>query len=379
MGRSPPPPRTYTRARAHPGLLDVLCVNHGQPNALYLNGGKGAFHDITGGPLTSASACPSTASVAADLNADGLADLALFDAGDCMPEVLLRAPVHSFYRRVRNELTEDGGSTEMSLALDADGDGIVDVLDLNAASTPNALFAGDGEGGFARLDGGSLTDADVTSKIKMRDGSAVALDCDQDGDVDVFLSSANDAHAPRRYFERRILSRHAMQLHVNDGAGRFELRVAEDYLLGHDDAAPWLLRDNDDFAHKVVHAIALDANADGREDIFIVRKYFRNSLLVNEGNCTFTERFVDGTINSPEHAHAVALDIENDGDTDVFVVGFGFNNMVRPLARPTGTHSRLRRPATDGHGYGQPRAPDARTDRTFGPCAPPDPTGRQST
>ena len=129
----------------------------------------------------------------------------------------------------------------------------------------------------------------------------------------------------------------SMQLHINvNGTGIFERRSVDDFLQAtpsSDDqnatSSAWLKYDGDNFAYRIVNTLTFDANNDGLVDIFLVRKYFRNSLLINTGGCTFIEQYVDGTINSPEHAHAVALDVEQDGDLDVFIVGFGFNNMVR--------------------------------------------------
>ena len=308
------------------GKMDLLGLNRGQANSLHLNDGKGRFHRVTGGPLT-AKGCSGSTIVFVDLNGDALSDIFIGDSdGVCAPELYINSPINSFFQPVN--APESQSSTQISLAFDVDGDGIIDIVDFNGENTPNALFKGNGDAQFTSIDGGSLTNGDVTTNIKLDDSNAVAFDCDQDGDNDVFVSSKLVYHDSIPSSELPIHRHHSLQLHVNDGTGNFTWRTMEDFLIGYDTASEsWLQVDNDDFAHKIVHLLALDANNDGNTDLFIVRRYFRNSLLINRGNCTFTEHYVDGTENSPEHAYAVALDIENDGDDDLFVVGFGLNNM----------------------------------------------------
>ena len=167
----------------------MVSVNFQQANTVHLNEGNGRFVALDRGPLTESS-CKSSCAVFDDLSNDGKIDLFIGDEGNCLPELFLKAPMNSIFQSMeQNAATSSHSFTELALAFDADGDGIDDILDLNAENTPNMLFKGDGDGGFEQMHAGSLTEEDVISTAKMNDASGVVLDCDNDGDLDVFLSS----------------------------------------------------------------------------------------------------------------------------------------------------------------------------------------------
>lgn len=145
----------------------MVSVNFQQANTVHLNEGNGRFVALDRGPLTESS-CKSSCAVFDDLSNDGKIDLFIGDEGNCLPELFLKAPMNSIFQSMeQNAATSSHSFTELALAFDADGDGIDDILDLNAENTPNMLFKGDGDGGFEQMHAGSLTEEDVISTAKI--------------------------------------------------------------------------------------------------------------------------------------------------------------------------------------------------------------------
>jgi hypothetical protein len=127
-------------------------------------------------------------------------------------------------------------------------------------------------------------------------GGAAIEDIDNDGLLDVVLSSV-DSCAPLRYYH-----------HERDGSFRDLTAAAHlsDQLGG-------------------INLTATDYNNDGRIDLFVMRGGWefpmRNSLLRNDGNGTFTDVTRESGLSSGLYrTHSAAwADFDNDGWVDVFV------------------------------------------------------------
>ena len=64
----------------------------------------------------------------------------------------------------------------------------------------------------------------------------------------------------------------------------------------------------------------VDLNQDGWDDIYVMRRWGPNQLLVNQKNGTFSEEAEKYGLAIDGHCTcALFLDFDNDGDQDVFI------------------------------------------------------------
>ncbi|MBM4014616.1 MAG: CRTAC1 family protein [Planctomycetes bacterium] len=129
-------------------------------------------------------------------------------------------------------------------------------------------------------------------------GGSVAEDFDNDGDIDLMLTSYG-ADGQLEYFRQE--------------GGRFERRTEEAGLLG---------------IVGGLNAIQADYDNDGFTDLFIPRGAWLgklglqpDSLLHNNGDGTFTDRAFDAGLAGRDFPNmtAVFVDVDNDGDLDLYV------------------------------------------------------------
>ncbi|MBJ94025.1 MAG: hypothetical protein CMP23_06045 [Rickettsiales bacterium] len=140
-------------------------------------------------------------------------------------------------------------------------------------------------------------------------GGMAALDCDLDGDLDLFFTVSDGPDL----------------LYLNDGLGHFTLSQEFEYssATGISTAAS-----------------QADVDNDGDPDLLILRQHASNPLLINDGNCNFEDRGEQSGL-SDEHRslHASWIDIDNDGWLDLYVTNWagaeaGGEVGVPPQAQP---------------------------------------------
>ena len=133
-------------------------------------------------------------------------------------------------------------------------------------------------------------------------GGAAALDCDGDGDADLYVTTGV---GPNR-------------LYRNDGGLFTDLNDAS---VGY----PELLSTG---------ASTADYDDDGDPDLFLTVQFDDNRLLRNDGDCQFTDVTGAAGITSPWRSlHSYWIDIERDGDLDLYIA-----NWADPL--PEGSDGR---------------------------------------
>ena len=186
---------------------------------------------------------------------------------------------------------------------DINGDNIEDFYIGGAANQSGAIYLGQANGKFKKLNTASIT-KDKASE----DMDALFFDADQDGDQDLYVVSGGNEFPE---------SHPALQdrLYINDGNGNFS-------------KAPSNLPKLYTSGSKVV---SLDADLDGDLDLFVAgrmqpRKYpnpERSALLINEGG-----KFKDKTLSLGKEllkpgiiTAAVAKDIDGDKRTDLILAG----------------------------------------------------------
>jgi len=120
-------------------------------------------------------------------------------------------------------------------------------------------------------------------------GGMAALDCDQDGDVDLFFTVADGADL----------------LYLNDGRGHFS--VAAEFLDGPGAGAS-------------TAASQADFDNDGDPDLLVLRQHTHNQLLVNDGSCNFEDRTEQAGLGDEHRSlHASWIDLDRDGWLDLYL------------------------------------------------------------
>lgn len=189
------------------------------------------------------------------------------------------------------EVVSLAASTSSATWIDFDNDGDVDLfLTTDDPAAPNLLFANQ-NGTLVRVDAGALTSDSGVSV------AATWGDYDNDGDADVFV--ANDQG--QNNF-----------LYKNNGDGTFEAVVGGPVVSdgGFSVAASWA-----------------DADNDGDLDLFVANRTGRNFLYQNNGTAgdsaqigTFTRVLTSAVATDVMPSFACNwIDFDNDGDVDLFV------------------------------------------------------------
>ncbi|MEE2828374.1 MAG: CRTAC1 family protein [Myxococcota bacterium] len=149
-------------------------------------------------------------------------------------------------------------------------------------------------------------------------GGMAAMDCDGDGDIDLFFT----------------VSLGEDRLYRNLGDGRFE-EVS--------DALPELTGVS-------TAATAADFDNDGDPDLLVLSQHSSNALLVNQGDC----RFEDGTeeaglTGSSRSVHASWVDLDRDGWLDLYVTNWAEPSPDGPVGlAPVAQADRFWRSRGDG-------------------------------
>lgn len=260
-----------------------------------------------------------------DMDNDGDLDVYILDGGS-----LDGSPAPDAYNRLfRNEgdgtftdITEASGDAAhrgyaMGIATgDYDNDGLTDLYITNVG--PNALLRNLGNGRFE----------DVTEEAGVgHDGwgtSAMFVDYDADGDLDIFFSNYvfwsaeneiqcySDTGIPTYCSPNSYNAPAPDTLYRNDGDGTFTDVTSEAGL-------------NTAFGNGL-GVVALDYNGDHLIDLFVANDQLRNQLWKNNGDGTFTDVAFETGVALDNNGVAKAgmgtdaTDVDRDGDEDLLVV-----------------------------------------------------------
>ncbi|WP_282080961.1 VCBS repeat-containing protein [Aquimarina algiphila] len=336
------------------GLSDIYLTSNMGKNKLYLNKGNFVFEDISESSGVSGNRSWSTGVVLVDINADGLLDIYVCNAGnvkgdDQKNELFINngpstsSETITFTERASEYNLADSGFTTHTAFFDYDLDGDLDAYILNNSFIPvNSLgysdkrevrsedwnlpemFKGGGDK-LLRNDDGKFIDVSASAGIY---GSLIGFglgvtvgDINEDLFPDIYVS--ND------FYERDYL-------YINNGDGTF----------------------TEDIKNKMPHislasmgADMADLNNDGKPEVFITdmlpedderlkntsdferydvyklkqrkdfyHQYMQNTLQLNNGDDTFSEvAFYSGVGNTDWSWGALLFDMDNDGYRDIYV------------------------------------------------------------
>ena len=304
------------------GDLDFYITAHqDNPNVLYQNDGRGAFHDVAREAGVEAFDKNSTGVVACDLNNDGYQDLYVGSQGAIGDRLDFRSP--------------------------SEGQGNTDVLYLN-----------NGNGTFA-----DITDSAFGDATNLR--STMSIGCaDVNGDQWLDLYVGNLLDQDFRHYQRPWHAGNYNVLYRNNGDLTFT-DVSESagvkgtqILMQYPDGSPVLFEDPETgvqyegYDPKITdaegnpvgeptsqtHAVLFfDYDDDGDPDLWVANDGDRMLVYRNDstaGNIRFTSVAKEMGIDKVGAWMGFALgDYDGDADLDVFVTNFGFHHRMR--RRPT--------------------------------------------
>ncbi|RZV69901.1 MAG: CRTAC1 family protein [Flavobacteriaceae bacterium] len=342
------------------GLPDIFMTANMRANKLYLNKGNLKFEDISETAGITGNKPWSTGVVMADVNADGLLDIYVSNAGNMEGnnhdnDLYINNGDLTFTEKAEEyNLAKTGFSTHASF-FDYDKDGDLDVYILNNSNIPisslgykeqrdkraedwenvNPKFRGVGDM-LLRNDNGRFVDVSEEAGIY---GSLIGFG------LGVLVSDINKDLYPDIYVSNDFYERD--YLYINNQDGTFT-----------EDIMNWT-------SHLCLSAMGIDMadiNNDGNIDIFITdmlpeedtrvksvmefegynvyklkqskdfyQQYIQNTLQLNNGNETFSEIAYFSGVSATDWSWAgLIFDMDNDGQRDIFVSN-GINHDLTDL------------------------------------------------
>ncbi len=342
------------------GLSDIYLTGNMVSNKLYLNKGNFEFEDITGIAGVGGNKPWSTGVVMADINADGLLDIYVSNAGNLEGnnhdnDLYINNGDLTFSEKANEyNLAKTGFSTHASF-FDYDKDGDLDAYILNNSNIPVSslgyaeqrqvraqdwegvphIFRGVGDM-LLRNDNGKFVDVSEQAGIY---GSLIGFG------LGVLVTDINKDLWPDIYVSNDFYERDYLYINQKDGTFTEEIKEYTSHLslsaMGIDIA---------------------DINNDGHNDIFITdmlpeaeqrvksvmefegyniydlkrskdfsQQYIQNTLQLNNGNGTFSEVAYYSGIDATDWSWAgLMFDMDNDGLRDIFVTN-GINHDLTDL------------------------------------------------
>lgn len=342
------------------GLPDIYLTANMGKNKLYLNKGNFIFEDISKSAGIEGDKPWSTGVTMADVNADGLLDIYVSNAGNLKDnshdnDLYINNGDLTFTERAQEFNLATSGFTTHASFFDYDKDGDLDVYILNNSNVPVSSLGNKGQRDIRaqnwenvdptikgvgdllmRNDGGVFTDvsneAGIYGSLIGFGLGVVVTDINQDLWPDIYVS--ND------FFERDYL-------YINNQDGTFTEEIKK-----------WT-------SHLSLSAMGIDIsdiNNDGLQDIFITdmlpdgeervksvmefdgynvykrkqrddfyQQFIQNTLQLNNGDGTFSEvAYYSGVEATDWSWSGLTFDMDNDGYRDIYVTN-GINHDLTDL------------------------------------------------
>ncbi|MFV8391673.1 VCBS repeat-containing protein [Flavobacterium sp. LB2P6] len=248
------------------GLSDVYFTSNLGTNKLYLNKGNFKFEDISKKAGVEGTKTWSTGVVMVDLNADGLLDIYVCNAGNSLGdqqknELFINNGNNTFTEKADEYNLADTGITTHAAFFDYDKDGDLDVYILNNSFIP-------------------VSSLNYSNKRDLRD---------KDWDVAEILKGGGD---------KLMRNDNGKFVDVSEASGIYGSLIG--FGLG---------------------VTVGDVNGDLYPDIYISNDFYeRDYLYINNKNGTFTEQIQGWTSHiSQSSMGADMADVNNDGKADIFV------------------------------------------------------------
>lgn len=342
------------------GLADIYLTGNMEPNRLYLNKGDMTFEDISESAGIMGSKPWSTGVLMVDVNADGLLDIYVSNAGNLEGnnhdnDLYINNGDLTFTEKAHDYNLAKTGFTTHATFFDYDKDGDLDAYILNNSNIPvsslgyaeqRKVRAQDWEGvphifrgvGDMLLENRDGTFVDVSEEAGIY-GSLIGFG------LGVMISDINKDLYPDIYVSNDFYERD--YLYINNQDGTFT-----------EDIKNWT-------SHLSLSAMGIDMadiNNDGHADIFITdmlpepeervksvmeferynvyklkqskdfyQQYIQNTLQLNNGNGSFSEVAYYSGVHATDWSWAgLMFDMDNDGLRDIFITN-GMNHDLTDL------------------------------------------------
>ncbi|WP_445381136.1 VCBS repeat-containing protein [Robiginitalea sp. IMCC43444] len=342
------------------GLVDIFFTGNMVANRLFLNKGDFRFEDISESAGVTGNKPWSTGVVMADINADGLLDIYVSNAGNMEGnnhdnDLYINNGDLTFTERAAEYNLAETGFTTHATFFDYDKDGDLDAYILNNSNIPVSslgyaeqrevraqdwegvphIFRGVGDM-LLRNDGGKFVDVSEKAGIY---GSLIGFG------LGVMVTDFNQDLYPDLYISNDFYERD--YLYINNQDGTFSEQIKD-----------WT-------GHLSLSAMGIDVgdiNNDGYQDIFITdmlpepeqrvksvmefegynvynlkrgkdffQQYIQNTLQLNNGNGTFSEVAYFSGVDATDWSWAgLMFDMDNDGLKDIFITN-GINHDLTDL------------------------------------------------
>jgi enediyne biosynthesis protein E4 len=330
------------------GLSDVYLTSNLGKNKLYLNKGNFKFQDISQSSKTEGTKTWSTGVVMVDINADGLLDIYVCNAGNTKGdnqknELFINNGNLTFTEKADEYNLADTGITTHAAFFDYDKDGDLDCYILNNSFIPvsslnysnkrelrdkdwdvNPILKGGGDR-LLRNDNGKFNDVSESAGIY---GSLIGFG------LGVTVGDVNDDLYPDIYISNDFYERD--YLYINNKNGTFSEQIQD-----------WTTH----ISQSSMGADMADVNNDGRADVFVTdmlpeyderlknttsfdnydlfnrklsldffNQYMQNTLQINNGSNQFHEVANYAGVSKTDWSWgALLFDMDNDGYKDIYV------------------------------------------------------------
>jgi hypothetical protein len=330
------------------GLADIYFTSNKEKNKLYLNQGNFTFKNITEEAGVGGTHAWSTGVAMVDINADGLLDIYVCNAGNVKGdnnknELFVNNGDLTFTEKAKEYGLDDDGFTTHAAFFDYDSDGDLDVYILNNSFLPvNSLgysnkrnirsenwdvpeiFRGGGDK-LLRNDNGKFVDVSEEAGIY---GSLIGFG------LGVTIGDINQDLLPDIYISNDFYE--CDYLYINQGDGTFKESLKS-----------WIAH----LSMSSMGADMADINNDGLSEIYVTdmlpedderlknnsefethdvfnlkqtrdfyHQYMQNTLQLNNGDNTFSEiAFYSGVAQTDWSWSALLFDMDNDGYRDAYI------------------------------------------------------------
>ena len=327
------------------GLPDVYITKNQGKNRLYLNKGNFEFEDITDASGTAGTKSWSTGVAIIDINADGLLDIYVCNAGiaNKKNELFINNGDLTFTESAAEYNLDEDGFTTHAAFFDYDGDGDLDVYVLNNSFIPASslnnvnkrnlrsedwnvpeVLKGGGDK-LLRNDNGKFVDVSEEAGIY---GSLIGFG------LGVTIGDVNNDDLPDIYISNDFYERD--YLYINQGNGTFTEEI-EGYMqhlslssMGSDmadinnDGLPEIfvtdMRPKEDQRLKENGGFETFNLFQIKKDRDFYNQYMQNTLQINNGDGSFSETaFFSGVAETDWSWAALIFDMDNDGYKDIYV------------------------------------------------------------
>jgi hypothetical protein len=236
-----------------------------------------------------------------DFNRDGVVDMLINDFTLDHGYALYRGQTGGGLIDVTRQVGLPRGRPVMLLAwADLDGDGWEDLI-----LGPGLIFRNVKGQRFDNVTQRSnLPNVAGVARLQGQSGIALA-DYDSDGRIDLYVFRSTTKPREGSWVEGKIGDDYENRLLRNLGDWQFEDVTARS--------------GTDGGKRSTFSAVWLDANSDGRPDIYVIHEFGNGLLLVNRGDGTFEERQI---VEGPADFGSMGVtcgDLDNDGGIDVYV------------------------------------------------------------